>query len=192
MIERYEIDDFQRAFDVLQEGGLILYPTDTVWGIGCDASNEAAVAKLLALKNRSLGKPLTVLLDQIGKIPQYVSEMPELAWDLIEVSEKPITIVYGGGRLVAANVIADDGSIGIRVTDELFSQALCRRFRKPIVSSSANICGGTTPKSFFEIDEAIVNGVDYVVKYRQDDRSLYTASSVLRLGLHGEIEIIRG
>lgn len=191
MAERYDREDFQKALDVLNEGGLILYPTDTVWGIGCDASNAEAVAKLLQLKNRPTGKPLIVLVDQAGKIPQYLSEMPDLAWDLIEVSEKPLTIVYDGAKNLAANALAADGSIGIRVTREFFSQALCQRFRKPIVSTSANISGKPTPKSFSEIDEDLISGVDYVVKYRQGEATFYAPSGVLRLGRHGEIVILR-
>ena len=191
MTERYDREDFQRALEVLNEGGLILYPTDTVWGIGCDATNAAAVSKLLHLKNRPIGKPLIVLVDQAGKIPQYIDEMPELAWDLIEVSEKPLTIVYDGAKNLAENALAVDGSIGIRVTRELFSQALCHRFRKPIVSTSANLSGRPTPKSFLGVDAAIVNGVDYVVHFRQSEMTLYTASGVLRLGMHGAIEVIR-
>ncbi len=191
MAERYDREDFQKALEVLTEGGLILYPTDTVWGIGCDASNADAVAKLLQLKHRPTGKPLIVLVDQAGKIPQYIREMPELAWDLTELSEKPLTIVYEGAKNMAANAVATDGSIGIRVTRELFSQALCQRFRKPIVSTSANISGKSTPKSFMEIDEGIINGVDYVVKYRQEESAFYTPSGILRLGKHGEIVIIR-
>lgn len=191
MAERYDREDFQRALEVLNEGGLILYPTDTVWGIGCDASNAEAVSKLLHLKGRAVGKPLIVLVDQVGKIPQYVGDMPALAWDLTELSEKPLTIVYDGAKNVAPGVAGPDGSVGIRVTRELFSQTLCQRFRKPIVSSSANISGKPTPRSFYEIDAAIVNGVDYVVKYRQEETSFYTASGVMRLGQHGEIQIIR-
>ncbi|MCA1744961.1 MAG: Sua5/YciO/YrdC/YwlC family protein, partial [Bacteroidales bacterium] len=137
MSERYDREDFQKALEVLHEGGLILYPTDTVWGIGCDATNAEAVTQLLHLKNRPIGKLLIVLVDQAGKIPQYIHEMPALAWDLTEVSEKPLTIVYDGAKNLAAEALAADGSIGIRVTRELFSQALCQRFRKPIVSTSA-------------------------------------------------------
>jgi L-threonylcarbamoyladenylate synthase len=191
MTERYDREDFQKALEVLNEGGLILYPTDTVWGVGCDASNAEAVSKLLRLKGRAVGKPLIVVVDQMGKIPQYVEEMPELAWDLTELSEKPLTIIYEGAKNMASGVAGSDGSIGIRVTRELFSQTLCQRFRKPIVSSSANLSGKPTAKSFFEIDAAIVNGVDYVVKYRQEETGFYTPSGILRLGPHGEIEIIR-
>ncbi len=191
MVERYDREDFQKALEVLNEGGLILYPTDTVWGIGCDASNADAVTKLLHLKNRPSGKPLIILVDLAGKIPQYINEMPDLAWDLIEVSEKPLTIVYDGAKKVAPNALAADGSIGIRVTHELFSQALCQRFRHAIVSTSANISGKPTPRNFNEIDDAIVSGVDYVVKYRQEEPAIYTPSGVLRLGSHGEIKIIR-
>jgi L-threonylcarbamoyladenylate synthase len=191
MADRYDREDFQKALEVLQEGGLILYPADTVWGIGCDATNAVAVTKLLQMKRRPPGKPFIVLVDQAGKIPQYLSEMPELAWDLIEVSEKPLTIVYEGAKNLAANALATDGSIGIRVTREIFSQALCQRFRKPIVSTSANISGKPTPKSFFEVEEDLINGVDYVVQYRQEEAALYSPSGVLRLGRHGEIVIIR-
>ena len=191
MAGRYDKEDLKRALDVLHQGGLILYPTDTVWGIGCDATNYEAVGRLFKLKNRDSEMPLIVLLDQPGKIVQFVDEMPELAWDIMEVSEKPLTIIYGGAKNIAANVLAVDGSVGIRVTKELFSQTLCQRFRKPIVSTSANISGVPTPKSFNEIEHDIISGVDYVVKYRQDDGDLCTPSGVLRLGIHGEIEIIR-
>ncbi|WP_026474466.1 L-threonylcarbamoyladenylate synthase [Alkaliflexus imshenetskii] len=191
MNDRFDNEDLKQALEVLKQGGIILYPTDTVWGIGCDATNIAAVEKIIELKKRDAGKGMIVITDQPGRIPQYVKAIPELAWDLIELAEKPLTLIYPDGKNLAANVLAHDGSIGIRVTNELFSKTLCTRFKTPIVATSANLSGKKTPRSFIEIEPAIVEQVDYVVKFRQDDSKHYIASGIMRLGLHGEFELIR-
>lgn len=184
-------EDIKKAFEVLVSGGLILYPTDTIWGIGCDATNEEAVHRVYELKRRVDSKALITLLDNPIKLDYYINEVPSLAWDLIELSEKPLTIIYDGARNVAPNLMAEDGSLAIRVTKEKFSQELCKRFRKALVSTSANISGEPAPDNFDDISEEIKQGVDYIVKYRQDDTSKSKASSIIKLGKTGEVKIIR-
>lgn len=176
---------------MLVSGGLILYPTDTIWGIGCDATNEEAVHRVYELKRRVDSKALITLLDNPIKLDYYIDEVPSLAWDLIELSEKPLTIIYDGARNIAPNLMAEDGSLAIRVTKEKFSQELCKRFRKALVSTSANISGEPAPANFDDISEEIKQGVDYIVKYRQDDTSKSKASSIIKLGKTGEVKIIR-
>lgn len=176
---------------MLVSGGLILYPTDTIWGIGCDATNEEAVHRVYELKRRVDSKALITLLDNPVKLDYYIDEVPSLAWDLIELSEKPLTIIYDGARNVAPNLMAEDGSLAIRITKEKFSQELCKRFRKALVSTSANISGEPAPANFDDISEEIKQGVDYIVKYRQDDTSKSKASSIIKLGKTGEVKIIR-
>lgn len=184
-------EDIKKAFEVLVSGGLILYPTDTIWGIGCDATNEEAVHRVYELKRRVDSKALITLLDNPIKLDYYINEVPSLAWDLIELSEKPLTIIYDGARNVAPNLMAEDGSLAIRVTKEKFSQELCKRFRKALVSTSANISGEPAPANFDDISEEIKQGVDYIVKYRQEDTSKSKASSIIKLGKTGEVKIIR-
>lgn len=184
-------DDIKNAFDVLVAGGLILYPTDTVWGIGCDATNEDAVRKVYELKKRIDSKALIVMIDNAVKLDYYIDGVPEIAWDLIEVTDRPLTIIYDNARNVVSNLLAEDGSLAIRVTKEKFSQELCKRFRKALVSTSANISGTPTPTSFDEISDEIKNGVDYIVKYRQDDTTKAKSSSIIKLGKGGEVKIIR-
>lgn len=184
-------DDIKKACEVLMAGGVILYPTDTIWGIGCDATNEDAVKKVYELKKRRDNKALIVLLDNAVKLDYYINDVPEIAWDLIEVAHKPLTIVYDNARNLASNLIADDGSIGIRITQEKFSHNLCQRFRKAIVSTSANISGETSPRNFNEISEDIKLNVDYIVQYRQDETTNYNSSSIIKLGKSGEVKIIR-
>jgi L-threonylcarbamoyladenylate synthase len=184
-------DDIKAALEVLQKGGVILYPTDTIWGIGCDACNEEAVRRVYAIKNRVDSKSMLVLMENAALLERYVEEVPEIAYDLIELSEKPMTIIYDGARGLAKNLIAEDGSIGIRITTEAFSSELIRRFKRPIVSTSANISGKPSPACFDEIDQEIIDAVDYVVKYRQDDTSKAVPSSIMKLGRGGEIKIIR-
>ncbi len=184
-------DDIREAVRVMRAGGLILYPTDTVWGIGCDANNEDAVRKVYELKRRSDSKALIVLTDHLAKLERVVEEVPEVAYDLIEVSEKPLTIIYSGAKNLAKNLIAEDGSVGIRLTKEAFSKALCEAFRMPIVSTSANISGEPTAHSYDEISEEIKNGVDYIVKYRQKDKLKSEPSSIIKLETGGVVTIIR-
>ena len=185
------IEDIKKACEVLQAGGLILYPTDTIWGIGCDATNEEAVRKVYALKKRMDNKAVLVLTDSTAKLNMYVSDIPDIAWDLIEVADKPLTIIYAHAKNLAPNLLGEDGSVGIRITKEDFSRRLCERFRKPLVSTSANISGESAPKNFQEISDIIKNGVDYIVKYRQDDISQAKPSNIIKLGDGGVIQIIR-
>ena len=184
-------EDIKQALEVLRKGGLILYPTDTIWGIGCDATNEDAVQKVYELKKRTDSKALITLLDSSAKLNFYIQEVPDIAYDLIDLADKPLTIIYDNARNVASNLIAEDGSLAIRFTSEKFSNELCKRFRKPIVSTSANISGRPSPHNFDEISDEIKNGVDYIVKYRQDDHENHTASNILKLGTSGQIQIIR-
>ena len=162
-------DDIKKACEIMEKGGIILYPTDTIWGIGCDATNEDAVKRVYEIKKRIDSKALIVLVDKPVKVEFYVREVPEIAWNLIDVADKPLTIVYPNARNLATNVLADDGSVGIRITQETFSRKLCERFRKAIVSTSANISGQPAPTNFNEISDEIKQAVDYVVTYRQDD-----------------------
>lgn len=189
--DRYEKEDMQQALKVLQEGGLILYPTDTIWGIGCDATNPEAVDKIFKLKQREDSKAMLVLLDSPAKLPAYVDQVPDLAWDLVEITEKPMTIIYQGAKSLASNLIAEEGTIGIRITSELFSKTLCERFRKPVVSTSANVSGDPSPLNFSQISEIIKNGVDYIVKFRQEEISNPKPSSIIYLGINNEVRIIR-
>ena len=184
-------DDIKAALEVLQKGGVILYPTDTIWGLGCDACNEEAVNRIYAIKNRIDSKSMLVLMENAALIDRYVDEVPEIAFDLIELTDKPLTIIYDGAKSLARNLVADDGSIGIRITTEAFSSELIRRFKKPIVSTSANISGKPSPACFYEISQEIIGAVDYVVKYRRDDMQKAVPSSIMKLGRGGEIKIIR-
>ena len=175
----------------MREGGVILYPTDTVWGIGCDATNEDAVRRVYEIKQRQDSKAMLVLVDSSVKVDFYVRDVPEVAWDLIDLADKPLTIIYSGARNLAANLLAEDGSVGIRVTNEEFSKRLCQQFRKAIVSTSANISGRPSPKNFSEISEEVKSAVDYIVGYRKEEMSNPKPSSIIKLGKGGVIKIIR-
>ena len=185
------IEEIKKAIEVLRCGGVILYPTDTVWGLGCDATNEEAVKRIYAIKQRADHKAMLVLLDSTAKLQGYIKEIPELAWDLIEMSEKPLTIIYPEGKNLAPNLLGEDGSVGIRVSNEAFSKRLCEMFRRPIVSTSANVSGETTPRNFVQISKNICNSVDYIVDYRRDDLSEPTPSSIIKLGPGSLIKVIR-
>lgn len=184
-------EEVKKACEVMQKGGVILYPTDTVWGIGCDATNEEAVKRIYDIKQRADNKAMLVLVDSEAKVEFYVKDVPQVAWDLIELTTKPLTIIYDGARNLAPNLIGSDGSIGIRVTGEAFSKQLCYRFRKAIVSTSANISGQPAPALFSEIGEEIKQAVDYVVDYRRGEKGHPKPSSIIRLGSKGEVKIIR-
>ena len=174
----------------MREGGVILYPTDTIWGIGCDATNEDAVRRVYEIKQRQDSKAMLVLVDSSVKVDFYVRDVPEVAWDLIDLADKPLTIIYSGARNLAANLLAEDGSVGIRVTNEDFSKRLCQQFRKAIVSTSANISGQPSPKNFSEISEEVKSAVDYIVGYRQEEMSNPKPSSIIKLDKGGVIKII--
>lgn len=183
--------DIREACRVMQEGGVILYPTDTVWGIGCDATNEAAVRRVYEIKQRAAASAMLVLVDSPVKVDFYVRNVPPLAWDLMELAAKPLTIIYDDARNLASNLLAEDGSVGIRVTGEAFSQQLCRQFRKAIVSTSANISGRPSPACFAEISEEIKSAVDYIVACRREWKAASKPSSIIRLGKGGVVKIIR-
>lgn len=184
-------DEIIKTLEVLRAGGVILYPTDTVWGLGCDATNEKAVKRIFEIKKREDAKSMLVLIDNPGKLQSYVEDVPDMAWDLVEMTEKPLTIIYPGARNLAQNLIAKDKSIGIRITNDDFSKKLCSQFRKPIVSTSANISGEPTPSNFSQISEEIKSAVDYVVKFRQNDSSHPKPSSIIKLDKGNVFKLIR-
>jgi L-threonylcarbamoyladenylate synthase len=182
--------DIEKALEVLRNGGVILYPTDTIWGLGCDATNPEAVDKIYKIKRRSNSKSMLILLDSPNKLQDYVY-VPSMAWELIKVSNYPITIIYPEARNLAPNLIAEDGTVGIRIVRDDFCRDLIRAFGKPIVSTSANISGQPAPANFHEISDEIKQSVDYIVRWRQNDTLKFRPSSVVKLGKNNEIVIIR-
>ena len=184
-------EDIRRAVEVMNQGGVILYPTDTIWGLGCDATNPEAVRRIYEIKQRTDAKALISLVDSETKVQFYVKEVPEVAWDVMELSEKPMTVVFDGGRNLAPNLLAEDGSVAIRITKEAFSKELCMRMKRAVVSTSANISGQPAPRCFSEISEEIKKAVDYICTSRQDEPPTQTASSIIKLGAGGEVRIIR-
>ena len=188
----YDKADLDEAVATLRQGGIILYPTDTVWGIGCDATNEEAVQRIYALKRRQDSKSMLVLVAETHEVERLISDVPEIAYDLMELAVRPITIVYTSGASgVAPSLIGEGGSLGIRQTQEAFSSALCRQLRRPIVSTSANISGEPTPLFFSSISEEIRSGVDYIVRYRQEDNTPREPSQIIQLGTGGEVKVLR-
>ncbi len=184
-------EDIKKAVDVLRKGGIILYPTDTIWGIGCDATNEEAVRRIFELKKRADSKSMIVLVDNEAALERIVEDVPEVAWQLIEVAVDPLTIVFDKGKGLAPSLLAGDGSIGVRITHEKFSRELCRRLRRPIVSTSANISGQTAPAVFSEISDEILNGVDYVAESRRDEEGEAKPSGIIKVSDGGLIKVIR-
>ena len=194
--------ELHNALKVLREGGTILYPTDTIWGIGCDATNEKAVEKVFTIKKRSESKSLIVLVSDDGMLNRFVKDVPEMAWDIMDATgaeedaelSKPITIIYDAARGLAKNVLAEDGSIGIRLVKREvneFCHKLIHKFGRPIVSTSANISGEPAPKNFSEISGEIKKSVDYVVNWRQNENGNSLPSSIIKLKANGEFVIIR-
>lgn len=184
-------DDIRNSLKVLKDGGVILYPTDTIWGLGCDATNQGAVEKIFRIKSRNEGNSLIILVDSDAMLERYVRNIPEIVFELTSVSETPITIIYPEGKNLAPGVCNEDGSVGIRICSEPFCNELITRFRRPIVSTSANISGNPSPSNFSEIDDTIKNSAGYVVSYRQDDRQKYKPSSVIKIDKNGAFKIIR-
>ena len=184
-------EEINKALEILKSGGVILYPTDTIWGLGCDASNPEAVDKILKIKNRPAEKSLIVLLDVDSKIQSYVTEVPEIAYDLIEYAENPLTIIFSGAKNLAQNVTNEDGSVGIRIVKHDFCTPLIQRLRKPIVSTSANLSGEPSPKNFDDISGEIIDGVDYVVDFEQESRTSKKPSTIMKLSPGGQFEFIR-
>ena len=201
---RFDREDLAEALRVLRSGGIIVYPTDTVWGIGCDATNAEAVERIYRLKQREDSKSMLVLMDSAAKLNYYVEDVPDAAWALLEVSDyseysedseysdqKPMTIIYPKARNMAENLIAEDGSVGIRITNEPFSKALCAQLRHPLVSTSANISGHPTARFFKEIEQEILDGADYVCRYRREDDCPAEPSSIIKIDADGTFRIIR-
>lgn len=187
---RYEADDLREAVEVLKKGGIILYPTDTIWGIGCDASNSEAVKRIFALKERADAKAMLSLVGSEGQLQRTVNDIPEVAWELIDAAVKPLTIIYDHPVGLAPELLAPDGSAGIRITSEPFSRALCERLRRPVVSTSANKSGQPSPASFSDISPEIIDGVDYVVRFKRDQKG-GSASNIIKLGEAGRVKVIR-
>jgi len=183
-------EDIHKAIEVLRSGGIILYPCDTDWGMGCDASNPEAVNKLFELLKIQNPNEVLVLLENPNRIISYVEEIPEVAWDLIDFAEKPLTIIHDGAKNLAKSIIAPDGSIAIRITAEEFSQSLCQRFRKPLVFIQVNNAGKHA-NCFHEIPEELKSKADYIVEYRQDERKSSAPASIIKLGVSGLIKIIK-
>lgn len=184
-------EDIKNAVDVLRRGGIILYPTDTVWGIGCDATNADAVKKIYEIKHRDDSKAMICLVDSDNRLQRYVRNVPEVAWDIFELATKPTTIILDGAVNLAPNLIAEDGSIAMRVTKEEFSNQLCYRFQKALVSTSANISGEPAAQNYRDIAPEILDAVDYVCWTRRQEHLPHTPSSIIKLSPSGDVKIIR-
>ena len=184
-------EDIKNAVEVMRKGGVILYPTDTVWGIGCDATNEEAVKKVYHIKQRDDSKSLICLVDSDARLQRYVRNVPEVAWQLIDCMDKPTTLILDGAVNLAQNLIGEDGSIGIRITQEPFSKELCFRFQKAIVSTSANISGEPAAQNYRDINPQLLEAVDYVCWSRRQEHQPHKPSSIIKLGQGGEVQIIR-
>ena len=191
MLTKEQREDIRQALAVMQQGCVILYPTDTIWGIGCDATNSEAVKKVYAIKQREDAKALISLVDSEAKVGFYVPDVPDVAWDLLECAERPLTIIYDNVRHLAPNLMADDGSAALRITKEEFSRELCMRMKRAIVSTSANISGQPAPQKFADIASEILAAVDYVCTSRRDESEPKQASSIIKLTASAEVTIIR-
>ncbi len=184
-------EDIRRAVEVMKNGGVILYPTDTIWGIGCDATNPEAVAKVYKIKHRDDSKALICLVDSDCRMQRYVRNVPEVAWDIIELATKPTTLILDNAVNLAPNLVAEDGSIAMRITNEPFSKELCYRFQKPIVSTSANISGEPAAQNYRDISEEILSAVDYVCEARRNEHKPHDPSSIIKLTENSTVTIIR-
>lgn len=184
-------EDLKQTLDTLHNGGIILYPTDTIWGLGCDATNEEAVEKIIRIKGRKEDKNFIILLHSEHQLEGYTNQIPDVAYQLIEYAEKPLTIIYSGAKNLPPNVIAKDGSIAIRIVKHKFCSTLLQRFRKPILSTSANISGEPSARYYDEIDESIKKQVDYSVEYGQDIDTGGTASTIIKIEEDGRFKFIR-
>jgi L-threonylcarbamoyladenylate synthase len=184
-------EEIKNMVEILQKGGTILYPTDTVWGIGCDARSKLAVNKIFDIKQRAEYKSMVILVSDEHMLHRYVKEIPDVAYELIEAAAEPLTIIYPEGRMLADNIIAADGSVGIRIVNDEFCKKLIMKFGKPIVSTSANLSGEATPVHFNDIKLDILNKVDYIAQYRQKEPLNQKPSTIIKVGIQGEIKIIR-
>ena len=180
-----------KTIEVLNAGGVILYPTDTVWGLGCDATNSAAVKRIYEIKRREDSKAMLTLVDAAARVDYYFDRVPEIAWDLWEVTDKPLTLILPRARNVAPELIAADGTMGMRITSEEVSKTICARLKRPLVSTSANISGEPTARCYADISEEVKQAVDYIIPLRQDERENPAPSGIIKLGDGGLIEVIR-
>jgi len=184
-------EQIKKAIEVLKDGGIILYPTDTIWGIGCDATKEDAVEKIYRLKEREDWKSMLVVVDGFAMIEEYIEELPSVAQELIDSATRPLTIIYPAASGLAENLLAPDGSIGMRICEADFCSALISAYSKPLVSSSANISGRDFPKGLSSIDSKIKEGVDYICDIQQTETGHVKPSSIIKIGVGNKIEIIR-
>lgn len=187
--EQFKID-IDKAYEVLRAGGVVLYPTDTIWGIGCDATNDEAVERIFKIKRRADSKSMLSLVGSDGMLQQFVQDIPDIAWELIDAAVNPITIIYDSPKSISPLLLADDGSAGFRITNEKFSRTLCQRLRKPIVSTSANLSGKPSPVNFHEISKEIIDAVDYVVGYGRDKKDA-VPSNIIKITNDSVVKIIR-
>jgi L-threonylcarbamoyladenylate synthase len=183
---------YHEAIQTLKSGGVLLYPSDTIWGLGCDVRNDQAIDKILELKNRPASKGLIVLISKMEQLSEYVEQVPDLAWDLVEFAEDPLTIIYPKGKNVSPSLLGPDGSIAIRLVKDEFCKGLIYRYQRAIVSTSANLSGELSPLNFAGIALSIVDGVDYVLKNPAGEGAAKKASKIVQLGLHGDYKLIRG
>lgn len=190
-MEANKKEAIQKAIEVLNQGGVILYPTDTVWGLGCDATNSEAVRRIYQIKRREDSKSMLCLCDAIGRVDYYFDRVPEIAWDLWEVADKPLTLILPRARHVAPELIASDGTMGMRITNEEVSHTLCARLKRPLVSTSANISGEPTARCFAEISEEIKQAVDYILPLRQDETENPAPSGIIKVDDGSVIKVIR-
>jgi L-threonylcarbamoyladenylate synthase len=180
----------EKSIEALRNGGIILYPSDTIWGIGCDATNDEACQRILDLKNRPEGKSFILLVDGFPMIQKYIPEFHEVCYDLADLATKPLTIIYPGATQLAPSVLAEDGSVGIRITQDPNCIKLIRSIRKPLVSTSANISGDPSPTCYDDVHQSIKDGVDAIIPLRQNEK-MTTPSQIIKIGVSGEVQIIR-
>lgn len=183
---------YHEAIQTLKSGGVLLYPSDTIWGLGCDVRNDQAIDKVLELKNRPATKGLIVLISKIEQLSEYVEQVPDIAWDLVEFAEDPLTVIYPKGKNVSPSLLGPDGSIAIRLVKDEFCKGLIYRYQRAIVSTSANLSGEPSPLNFDGISPAIIAGVDHVLKNPAGEGPVKKASKIVQLGLHGDYKLIRG
>jgi L-threonylcarbamoyladenylate synthase len=184
-------EDIKKSLEILRSGGILLYPTDTIWGLGCDATSSSAIEKIFKIKSRPQSSSLIILVNGEPMLERYVKDVPETAYQITNVSDKPVTIIYPEGKNLAPGVCSEDSSVGIRICNDPFCSELITRFRKPVVSTSANLSGKPSPAHFGEIEEKIINAADYVVRYRQNDRQKQFASPVIKIDKNGVFKILR-
>ena len=184
-------EEISKAVEYLKKGKTILYPTDTIWGLGCDATNQKAVSRIFKIKKRVEGRSMIVILDHLDRLKDYVEKVPPIAYELMHNIKTPLTIIYPGGKKLARNIIAEDGTVAIRIAGDEFCQQLVARFGEPVVSTSANISGEPTPLVFSQISDEVKGAVDYVVDFDRDKLRSAKASTLIKVHLNGEFEVLR-